>query len=847
MPILPAILALATTSTPHLSATRIATPPVLDGRLDDPVWQQASASDTFTQKLPDGGKPSTERTVVRILYDDDAVYVGIDCEQRRSEVVGRLTRRDRDVEADKVSVSFDTRGDGKTAFEFVVNPAGVLVDGLHFNDTNFSQEWDENWEAKTAVSPRGWSVEFRIPLRVLRFSARPVQSWGLQVQRWTSMTQEADEWAYIPRDVAGEVSHYGRLDNLVGLRPKSPFEIRPFVAGSLRHYDPESSNLARGFAPGFSAGLDLKWHISQELTLDAAFLPDFGQVEADQVVLNLTTFEQYLPEKRPFFLEGAETFNTPFQLLYTRRIGRAPDVPVLRTDPPFSEQLIDNPTPSRIDGAVKLVGELGGRFSVGELVAVTGSQTVSVQPGRGEPVERLVDPLTTYKVLRIKRELGDHAHVGVTAMATNRLESFSAFPTLPGAGPGMPTRARCPQPDALGQPIDVPKGARCFHDAYVGSLDAHWRSPSGEYVISGQAVGTMIQNGPPRTLLDGTEIKSGDIAPAISVMAAKEGGTFTYQVDYVGHGRKVDYNDLGFMERQNRHRFHGEVAFNTLKPRGPTLETRTWLSYAESDNLDLLSQGRSLWLANFTKYKNFWGVYTEIKWRPHYYDDREMGDGAALERPALFGAEAEVVTDSRKRVSGALWSQLHFIDHDGIGFQGNARVSFRVLPQFDVDLLPSWVYAAGEPRFFGTQDSAYLFGRLRAQGLGLTLRSTYTFTPQLTLQAYAQLFVDSWHYTDFTSAPANGKGAVVRLADLRPHPPPAVDDNPDFQSGTLNASLVLRWEYRLGSTLYVVYSHGQGNTVTPGRGEGTGFDFRRAAPRAAEDSLLVKLAYWWGG
>jgi hypothetical protein len=841
MSILPAFLALATTSTPHLSATRIDKPPILDGRLDDPVWQKATATDAFTQKQPEGGKPPTERTVVRILYDDDALYVGFDCEQRRSEVVGRLTRRDRDVETDSISVILDTRSDGKTAFEFYVNPAGVIADALHFNDNDITLDWDENWEAKTALLPHGWSAEFRIPLRILRFSARPVQSWGMQLKRYTSMTREIDEWSYIPRDAGVEVSRYGRLDNLVGLRPKSPLEIRPFVAGTLRHYDPESSNLARGFAPFFSAGLDLKWHVSQELTLDVTVLPDFGQVEADQRVLNLTTFEQYFPEKRPFFLEGTETFSTPISLLYTRRIGRAPDIPELREGAPFRERLIHDPTPTRINGAAKLVGEIGGRFSVGELVAVTGPGTVGVKPGRGERVERLVDPLTTYKVLRIKRELGDRAHVGLMAMATNRLGSFSAFPTLPGAGHGGQPLALCPQGD------QVPIGTSCFHDAYVGSLDARWRSPSGEYVVAGQAVATMIQKGPPRTLLDGTEIKSGDIGPAVFVRAAKEGGNLTFRADYEGLGRTVDYNDLGFMERQNLHRFEVAGAFNTREPRGPTLETRTQLAFTERDNLDLQNQYRSIWLYNETRFKNRWGVFTEVHWHPAHFDDREMGDGAALERPGLFGIEAALGTDPRKRLSVELWNQLHFIDN-GLGYQGNAEISLRVLPQFDIDLLPTWVYAAGEPRYFNTRSGSYLFGRLRAQSLGLTLRSTYTFTPQLTLQAYAQLFLDAWHYTDFTSAPAKGKGAEVRIADLRPLADKLPDElDPDFQSGSLNASLVLRWEYRLGSTLYVVYSHGQSSTVTPVRGEGAGFDFRRVAPRVAQDDVLIKLAYWWGG
>jgi Domain of unknown function (DUF5916)/Carbohydrate family 9 binding domain-like len=840
MPIFPAILALAAASAPHLTAVRASAPPVLDGHLDDAAWQRAPASSAFTQKLPEGGKSPKEPTSVRVVYDADAIYVGIDCVQRASEIIGRLTRRDRDAEADSVSVALDTRSDGKSAFEFSVNAAGVLSDGLRFNDTDYSHDWDENWEASVTRTPSGWSAEIRIPIRALRFSARPSQSWGIQVRRYTSETQELDELAYIPRSEAGEVSRYGRLDGLVGLRSKAPIELRPFVAFALRNLDPEGATLARGLDPLFSAGLDLKWHVSQALTLDATFLPDFGQVEADQVVLNLTTFELYFPEKRPFFLEGAETFSTPLPLLYTRRIGRAPGEPSLR----YGEQLIREPVPSTIFGAEKLVGEIGGRFQVGELVALTGRQTVDARAPSGATVPRLADPLTAYKVLRIKRELGTNGHVGLIAMSTNRLESAGLIPP---AGDG-PQAARgpilCPSGDELA------RGPRCYHDAYVGGIDARFRSPSGDYVASGQVVGTLIQNGPPRTLADGTVIGSGDAGPVVNASFAKEAGTIAFAANYEGHGSKADYNDLGYMQRQNQHHGYVRVTFRNLEPWRATLETRVGVEAYENDTLDLLNLQRGVQLFNSTRFKNFWSVFSGVHARAAHFDDREMGDGAALERGAQIGVESWVSTDSRGRVSAELWSALDLIE-GGFSFQGDGRLSFRILPQFDVDLLPSWLYTAGEPRYAGIVGGDYLFGKLRAQSLGLTLRSTYTFTPRLTLQAYAQAFLDAGGYEDLSLFPARGKGAIVRRADLRAAPVSIMKRrdfvNPDFQSGTLNASLVLRWEYRLGSTFYVVYTHAQSSSVTPVLGEGAGIDLRRASPRAAEDDLLVKLSFWWGG
>jgi hypothetical protein len=649
------------------------------------------------------------------------------------------------------------------------------------------------------------------------------------------------------------VSHYGRLDNLVGLRPSASFELRPFLTGGVRHHDPHATALARGFEPSFSGGLDLKWHISQELTLDATVLPDFGQVEADQASLNLSTFELYYPEKRAFFLEGVDTFSTPLQLLYTRRIGHAPDSPAL----PDHEALVHEPGPSTIYGAAKLVGELGHHVSVGELFALTGRQQVEVQPfdvtkGSAFPdllgnhpvggrQTRLVDPLTSYKVLRLKREIGDNAHVGVIAMATNRLESGAAYARVP----SEPTTGRAVDqlcPDGT----QVAPGQRCFHDAYVGGVDARFRSPSGDYSASGQAIATLIQSGPARTLQDGTVVRSRDVGPAVLARLAKDGGKhISAYAEYAMHGRTTDYNDLGYMARQNLHRGEANVELHSLDPWGPTLETRASLLYREHDNLDGLNLTRNIALATFTRFTNFWGVFAEAHYFAPHFDDREMGDGAALERPGLFGFELFFSTDSRKLLTGEVWTQTHFLENGGLGFQGDGRVSVRFLPQWDLDLLPSWFYLTGDPRFVAKQGSAYLFGAQRAQSLGLTLRSTYTVTPALTLQAYAQLFLESQHYTGLTTSPAAGKGAIVRLTDLAPFSG-KLDDSADFQGGTFNANLVLRWEYRLGSTLYVVYTHAQNRSATPALGEGSGFDFHLIRPGIAEDAGLLKLSYWWG-
>src|SRR5262249_55406907 len=273
--------------------------PVLDGRLDDAVWQYAPTFSNFVQKAPDAGGLPSQPTTVRVIYDDNALWFGIECVQERSTIVRRLTRRDREEDSDRVEVDVDSRATGRDAFQFQVNAAGTQLDALRYDDTKVDVDWDENWEARVAETELGWSAEIRIPFRALRYAPAPRQRWGLQVRRFIAHRQEVDELAPIPLSEAGETSRYGTLGPF-GVIPDDPaLELRPFILGAVRRGQdgPMTQQL--------SAGGDLKWHVTPTLTLDLTVNPDFAQVEADQRVLDLSTYETFYPEKRPFFFEGA--------------------------------------------------------------------------------------------------------------------------------------------------------------------------------------------------------------------------------------------------------------------------------------------------------------------------------------------------------------------------------------------------------------------------------------------------------------------------------------------------------------------------------------------------------------
>jgi len=834
---------------PHLVAARASAPPSIDGKLDDAAWALAASTTSFTQKFPNEGAAPSDRTTMRVLYDGDAIYVGFDCEQSHSLVLEHLSRRDRLVEADRVEVDIGSRRDHKSAFQFTVNAGGVLTDAVLYNDTDSSPDWDENWEARAARTAHGWSAEIRIPLRVLRFATLPVQSWDFQARRYVSERQEIDEWSFIPRDTAGEVSHYGSLDGLRGLSSSSPLELRPFVLGRVRRRDAASTQLASGTDLSGSGGADLKWHPTQALTLDATFNPDFAQVEADQQVLNLTTYETYYPEKRPFFLEGIDTFATPRQLLYTRRIGRAAPPPSLRADPPFTEQLVDVPEPARIYGASKLTGQIAPHWTLGTLQAVTGENDVDVQLAGGARERRLIDPLSSFNVVRVKRDLDDNGYIGAMATSTTRSEPSSEYPLYPSAAVSAPSATRrCPATNALDKPVLVAPGARCFNDAYVGSADWRWRSSGGAWVTGGQVIATSLQNGPPRAVRDGTVIHPGDVGSGAYVYVNKEGGEHwvgDLQLEY--EGRKLDYNDLGYDQRSNDYRWRLDGEWRDLKPWRALLERHARFEYFGRTNTDGLWIGSGYQLNVSGTFDNFWQFFTEAHWRPTYYDDREVGDGTALQRAGLFGYELELSSNPAKPVSFQLQTQTQWLSN-GFMFNGTGGVLLRALPQLDFEVLPTGVYAYGEPRYTGALAGGgqYVFGRLRAASVGATLRATYTFAPRLTLQTYGQLFLASGHYSDFSSFQANAPGSVVHLDALQPYAtPPAT--NPDFIEGVLNVNVVLRWEYALGSTLFLVYTRSQVPAVTLLPGETGSLTFTPVSRAPAADIVLVKLTYFWAG
>src|SRR3989454_311597 len=401
---------------PTVTAVRVARPPVLDGRLDDSVWALAAPVTDLRQSDPEEGRLVSESTAVRVLYDDEALYVGVRLFDREPGKIARhLGRRDSFTQSDDFRVLIDSYHDHRTAFRFDVNPLGVKHDLQFGDDGGFADDsWDPVWQVATSVDSLGWSAEYRIPFSQLRFSRAREQVWGIRFVRTILRKNEFAMWPFIGKTESGFVSRFGHLAGLHDIPAPKRLEVLPYSVGRGTFRQP--GNPANPFDQSSDyfggAGLDLKYGVTSNLTLDATVNPDFGQVEIDPAFVNLTAFEQFLPEHRPFFVEGADIFGfggtggsfssfggTP-QFFYSRRIGRPP-----HGDAYSPGQFVRMPDNTTILGAAKLSGKTAGGWSVGVLDALTAREyAVTADTLSGTRAADEVEPLTNYFVGRFKRD-----------------------------------------------------------------------------------------------------------------------------------------------------------------------------------------------------------------------------------------------------------------------------------------------------------------------------------------------------------------------------------------------------------------------------------------------------------
>lgn len=808
-----------------------ATAILIDGELNESAWTKAPLITDFVQRRPAEGAAPSYKTEARVLFDAANLYVAITAtDPEPSKIVGQLTRRDTLTSSDWLSVYIDSYHDKRTAYEFGVNPAGVKYDRYWFNDSNNDISWDAVWDAAVTRSPTGWRAEFRIPFSQLRFNPATTSTFGFAIGRILARADEASTWPLLPRSASGFVSSFGELTGLTFAHPLKKLEITPYALTQMTTKPVEKGNpLSKSPDPTGTVGVDLKYAVAPGLTFTGTMNPDFGQVEADPAVVNLSGFETFFPEKRPFFVEGSGTFSFDIDcndgqctgLLYSRRIGRSPHRVVSAPSGGFTAA----PSNTTIYGAGKLTGRIG-KFSVGALNAITSREDATISASgvsSGSPVE----PATSYSVVRASREFANQSRIGFMATSTNRKlsDELKFLPANAFTG---------------GTDFDLRIGKQY-------SLAGYWAGST----ISGTAgaISNVQRNTvhsyqrPDATSFsyDRTRTSLGGQSGSLSVSKiAGQHARFNSNVGYKSPG--FDINDLGFLSRADEISQSNWFQLRSDTPnawrRSININVNQWAGWNYDG--DLRFGGGNI-NGHVTLASN-WSIGGGVNMQVRGFSDRLTRGGPGGYANPVRSGWAFLETDQRKPVNLEVFVQ-GFSDGKGSSeFSTGPRLSWR--PRSGVSVSASLNYSKGrndsqwiENRTVGAA-THYVFGHLDQQTLSLTARVNYTIRPTLTLEIYAAPFVSAGAYSQFKEL-KNGRAAAYEDR----YAPYAYASNTDFNYRAFRSTNVLRWEYRPGSALFVVWQHGREDFINDGRFQ-FGHNLNDLFATASTNTFLVKFSRW---
>jgi hypothetical protein len=771
-------------------AVHATSPPSLDGRLDDEVWTLAPAASGFVQRDPDNGQPMTRGTRIQIAYDNRYLYIAATCvDDNASVVTAGMGRRDEQPPTDMLMIAIDPRHDHQTGYAFQTNPSSWQGDLSTRDDDRNDRDYNAVWDVRAAVTESGWTAEFRIPFSQIRFTAspQPGQIWGFNVQRTIRRLSENGTWVPKPRGERGEVSLYGHLVFDAPLVPPRRVEFTPYTLARTEH----SPGLSQ--AGSAAAGMDMRVGIGTDATLSATINPDFGQVEQDPAVLNLSVFETFFPEKRPFFLEDAGTFVPPyglFQLFHSRRIGRAP-----RTFAPASDEVVvDQPGETTIIGAAKLTGKKS-KWTYGMLTAATGREYADVDTpivdGSGYTRnERLIEPSTSYNVARIQRDIGA-SNIGALVTGVFREKT---------------------------------------DDAVTGGFDYNLRWDRNRTRWDGHWVATHA----PGT--GGVKTSGGGVT---NFNVSRKNFNLSSHYDHIGRDFRV--NDIGFLRsRANRNQVEGYGEAGQPDPWKIFRRIWAFSDYGYGWTDEGLNINKYFEAGISPQFRNYWSFNIGGGRDGDHFDDLDTRGGPPIFKPGSNFVFFNVNSDSRKRWQLYLGGTL---SKNGVGGSGrNARAGVSFQPSSRVQASVSTNYSRGidSAQWITNQDPdgdgvlEYVYGTLDRDVLDMTFRTTYAFTRDLTVQAYLQPFVAVGDYRD-----------IRRLA--RPmsfeFEPTTIAYDPDFNTKSLRGNIVMRWEYLPGSTLFVVWDLRQSDYSRPGLFS-PWRDLGSAFGADATHVLMVKVSYW---
>ncbi len=844
----------------------------VDGVLSEPVWQGPGFTG-FVQRDPNQGEKPTERTEVWVAYDDAAIYVAARMYDSSPDSIMRvLGRRDATITADWIMFYVDPYHDGRTGYYFGLSAAGTMLDGTMLNDDWNDDSWDGVWEGSAAIDDLGWTAEMRIPFSQLRFHERDAYTFGVNFRRSIGRKNEYDYVAYTPRNESGFVSRFADLVGISSIVPPRQLEVTPYVntrAEYLQSAPGDPFNDGSRILPGI--GADLKVGLTSNLTLDATANPDFGQVEVDPAVVNLSDVETYFQEKRPFFVEGANVFEFGYggatsnwgfnwsnpSIFYSRRIGRGPQGSLPGYD------YADLPLGTHILGAGKLTGRVFEGWKLGTIHAITNREFARIQ-NAGERSRVEVEPLTYYGIGRMQRDFNE-GRQGLGFIGTYTQRMFS----------------------------DQRLRNELNSNAIVGGIDG-WTflDENKTYVITGWTAVSHIQGSESRMTAvqrssghyfqrpDASHVRVDSSAKSLTGFAGrlalnKQKGEMFLNAALGVIDPSFDSNDMGFIWRTDMINYHVAGGYRWSTPTEYYRQVR--LQVSTFGNYDF--GGNKIWHGYWTngsyQFPNYYFLSWGMAYNPFTISNRNTRGGPlmlTLPGREFFGG---IETDSRKDVVVNVFFFSYSRSHEpSWGLEANVEwkpapnVSVSAGPYFNRDRSSAqYVGAFVDPLAVQTFGTRYAFAVLDQTTVGANLRLNWTFSPRLSFQLFVQPLISAGDYHDFKEflRPRSfdfkrygEDGSTLteildpegRVKEYQADPdgagaaPPLTISNPDFNYTSIRGNAVLRWEYRPGSTLFLVWTRSSSAYLNDGRFR-FGHSFDRLFEGSADNIFMLKFNYWF--
>ena len=826
-------------------------PPTIDGRLDDEAWKHGEWTGDYKQWMPTEGAPPSQPTEFKILYDERHVYFAIRAFDDPAKVHRYPGRRDVQV-GDVVGICFDSYNDKRTGFEFDLTAAGTKVDLILGNgESNWDMTWDAVWDGQVAHDEKGWTAEFRVPFSQLRFGPQDEQVWGLHAWRWIDRNREEDQWQLIPRKNTGLMYQLGELHGIRGLPRRRHVELLPYVLGKASSGPSVPDG---GTAGSGSVGLDAKVGMTSNFTLDATVNPDFGQVESDPSVVNLTAYETFYEEKRPFFLEGrkilAFEIEEEDQVFYSRRIGAPPSgLPFLAPG-----ETASLPESTTILGAFKVTGKTDGGLSVAALQAFTQKETVTIASPLGGR-DAAVEPFGSYTVARLHKDWDKgNTSLGGMLTSTHRWVSDAALAFLP------------TQATTGGLDFTRHFANRSWVLEANGAVSHVTGEPEAIRALQTNAVhyyqrpdASHLGVDPSRTSLTG---HGGMVR-----FGRSENSRLRLLDHFHWYSPGLDLNDVGYLRQADLIANQVFLGWSETTPKGVFRSYSFQLAREDQWDFGGLATRSSTELEASGQFENKWQAEAQLRYED-VVDTRMLRGGPALRWHDYFEASLGGHTDESRRVWASVdaehsWARDDDSRASSVGGYLNLRLSNRLSLSGSASyeqLLDNLQYVATAEPDDGTR---WVLGRIDQDTWSFTFRVNLSITPDLTVQYYGSPFIGTGRYTAFkratdTLASANrdrfhlyGPDEIAYRAEDNSYRvteagggPSYSFGSPDFSFRQFRSNLVARWEWKPGSSVYVVWS--QGRTASAPFWDDSFQDNWNELWRTQPDNvLLVKLSYWF--